>query len=88
MVTSGSVLVSGSGGSSHGCVYQGQYVPGTIYTHRGPDPPSTLQDTWNLPGPGMWNLPGPGIEPVFPALADELLASEPPGKSRKTPPVP
>ena len=80
MVTSGSVLVSGSGGSSHGCVYQGQYVPGTIYTHRGPDPPSTLQDTWNLPGPG--------IEPVFPALADELLASEPPGKSRKTPPVP
>ena len=29
---------------------------------------------------GMWDLPGSGTEPVAPALADSLFASEPPGK--------
>ena len=28
---------------------------------------------------GMWDLPGSGIEPMFPALADGFLTTEPPG---------
>ena len=30
---------------------------------------------------GMWDPPGPGLEPVSPALAGGLSATEPPGKS-------
>ena len=30
---------------------------------------------------GMWNLPIPGIQDVFPALAQELSSTVPPGKS-------
>ena len=42
------------------------------------------QEYWNgllFPPPG--DLPDSGIEPEFPALADEFLATEPPGKPSK-----
>ena len=29
---------------------------------------------------GTWDLPDPGIEPVSPALAGRVFATEPPGK--------
>lgn len=31
----------------------------------------------------MWNLPQPKTEPVFPALADRVLATGPPGQSQQ-----
>ena len=42
------------------------------------------QEYWSgLPVPPPWDLPNPGIKPgspVFPALADRLFVTEPPGK--------
>ena len=31
---------------------------------------------------GMWDLPGPGLQPMFPALADSFLTTEPSGKPK------
>ena len=38
--------------------------------------------TWVQLPCGMWNLPGTGINPVSPAVADSLLATGPPVKSK------
>ena len=41
------------------------------------------QEYWNrLPCPPSRDLPDPGIKPASPALADEFLTPEPPGKPK------
>ena len=40
-----------------------------------------VQEYWSgLPFLSPWDLLDPGIEPMSPALADQFLATEPPGK--------
>ena len=43
-----------------------------------------LPQLWHvgLAAPCLWSLPRPGIEPMSPALADRLLTTGTPGKSR------
>ena len=54
-----------------------------IATQRLESAGSGVCGTWSWLLRSMWDVPGPGLEPMSPALADELLTTRPPGKPQK-----
>ena len=58
--------------------------PWTVPYQAPPSMGFSRQEYWSgLPFPSPGNLPDPGMEPRSPALQEDSLPSEPPGKPRK-----
>ena len=56
-------------------------TPWTIVHQAPPSMGFSRQEYWSgLPFPSLGNLPNPGIEPRSPALQEDTLTPEPPGK--------
>ena len=56
-------------------------TPWTVAHQAPPSMGFSRQEYWNgLPFPSPGDLPDPGIEPSSPALQEDALTSEPPGK--------
>ena len=56
-------------------------TPWTIAYQAPPSMGFSRQECWSgLPFPSPGDLPNPGIEPRSPALQEDTLLSEPPGK--------
>ena len=56
-------------------------TPWTVAYQAPPSVGFSRQEYWSgLPFPSLGDLPNPGIEPRSPALQEDALPSEPPGK--------
>ena len=61
-------------------------TPWTVAYQASPSMGFSRQECWSgLPFPSPGDLPDPGIEPESPALEEDALTSEPPGKVRVVP---
>ena len=57
-------------------------TPWTVAYQAPPSVGFSRQEYWSgLPFPSLGDLPNPGIEPRSPALQEDALPSEPPGKT-------
>ena len=57
-------------------------TPWTVAYQAPPSVGFSRQEYWSgLPCPSLGDLPNPGIEPRSPALQEDALPSEPPGKT-------